>query len=141
MTHFHGGPSNMDPDAGARRACVILVADEHPNGEESVMAEDLGSHKGRLNSWVSVIIVWIGFLIGGIAMVTGPAWVVFWIGCAVVVVGGLVGAAVKIFDDTIVDAPRDMKTFGPGTTPAQLNAVGHAPVPQTADPQQPSHAG
>ena len=57
------------------------------------------AHHGRPASWVCTTLVIIGFVIGGVAMVPHPKWVLFWIGAAVVVVGGIWGAAVKIFDD------------------------------------------
>lgn len=68
------------------------------------MAE--GSHGGRLGSWVAVIVMWIGFITGAIAMVTGPIWWLFWTGAGVVALGGIFGLSVRIFDDVIIDAPR-----------------------------------
>lgn len=68
------------------------------------MAE--GSHGGRLGSWVAVVVMWIGFILGGVAMVTGPTWWLFWTGAGVVALGGILGLAVRIFDDVIIDAPR-----------------------------------
>ncbi len=57
------------------------------------------AHHGRPASWATTVIVVIGFIIGGIALPIGPNWVLFWIGAAIVVVGGIFGAAVHIFDD------------------------------------------
>lgn len=68
------------------------------------MAE--GSHAGRLGSWVAVAVMWIGFIVGGVAMVTGPMWWLFWTGAGIVAVGGVVGLVLRIFDDVIIDAPR-----------------------------------
>jgi hypothetical protein len=64
------------------------------------------SHAGRPSSWVAVIVMWIGFAAGGVAMVIGPAWWLFWTGVGIVAVGGVIGLAVRIFDDVIIDAPR-----------------------------------
>jgi hypothetical protein len=57
------------------------------------------AHHGRPASWVCTALVIVGFVIGGVGMVPHPHWVVIWIGAAVVVVGGIWGAAVRIFDD------------------------------------------
>ena len=57
------------------------------------------AHHGRATSWVCTALVTIGFVIGGVAMCIGPNWVLFWVGAAIVVIGGIWGAAVRIFDD------------------------------------------
>ncbi len=54
---------------------------------------------GRAASWATTTIVFVGFLIGGIALPIGPTWWLFWVGVGIVVVGGIFGAATKIFDD------------------------------------------
>ncbi|GLY89068.1 HGxxPAAW family protein [Actinoallomurus iriomotensis] len=64
------------------------------------------SHAGRASSWLAVIVIWIGFGVGGVALVPHPKWWLFWIGVGLVVVGGLIAAAVHIFDDVIMDGPR-----------------------------------
>ena len=56
-------------------------------------------HHGRPASWVAVTVIIIGFVIGGIALTVGPNWVLFWVGAAIVVVGGIMGAATRIMDD------------------------------------------
>ena len=56
-------------------------------------------HHGRPASWVAVTVIIIGFVIGGIALPVGPNWVLFWVGAAIVVVGGIMGAATRIMDD------------------------------------------
>lgn len=66
------------------------------------------SHAGRASSWAAVIIMWIGFAVGGVAMVPHPKWLLFWVGAAIVAVGGIVGLSVHIFDDVIMDGPRLM---------------------------------
>jgi hypothetical protein len=48
---------------------------------------------------VAVTVIIIGFVIGGIALPVGPNWVLFWVGAAIVVVGGIMGAATRIMDD------------------------------------------
>jgi hypothetical protein len=54
---------------------------------------------GRPVSWVASVIIVIGFLIGGIALITGPAWWAFWTGAGVAAVGGILGLSVGIFND------------------------------------------
>src|SRR5215813_943527 len=64
------------------------------------------SHAGRPGSWLAVVVIWIGFGIGGAALVPSPKWWMFWTGAAVVAVGGIIALAVRIFDDVIIDGPR-----------------------------------
>ena len=45
---------------------------------------------GRPISWAGTIVVIIGFIIGGIAFIPKPDWVVFWIGTGVAIVGCLI---------------------------------------------------
>jgi hypothetical protein len=55
-------------------------------------------HHGRPISWVGVVIVIIGFVVGGIAMVPGPKWWLFWTGTGIAVVGLLILAFARTFD-------------------------------------------
>jgi type IV secretory pathway VirB2 component (pilin) len=57
------------------------------------------SHHGRPASWVAVSIIVVGFVIGGIALVVGPTWWLFWVGTGIVVIGTLFAASIRIFDD------------------------------------------
>jgi hypothetical protein len=54
---------------------------------------------GRAISWVSVSIIMFGFLVGGIGLIAGPTWWLFWIGVGLVTVGGLMALATDIFED------------------------------------------
>jgi hypothetical protein len=56
-------------------------------------------YHGRPVSWVAVSLIMAGFLVGGLALVFGPTWVVFWIGVGLAVVGGLLALATNIFED------------------------------------------
>jgi hypothetical protein len=56
-------------------------------------------YHGRPASWVVSTLVIIGFVLGGIALCIGPSWVLFWVGAGIVVLAGIMGAAVRIFDD------------------------------------------
>ena len=72
-----------------------------------------GSHGGRASSWFAVGVMIAGFTLGGLGLVTGPTWWVFWLGTAIVAVGGVLALAVGIFSDVVVDAPRDIALAGP----------------------------
>jgi len=50
----------------------------------------LEHNPGRPISWVGTSIVIVGFIIGGIAFVPTPHWLVFWIGAAVAIFGCLI---------------------------------------------------
>lgn len=54
---------------------------------------------GRAVSWLSVSIIVVGFIVGGLALVFGPIWWLFWVAAGIVVVGGLLGAATRIMED------------------------------------------
>ncbi|WP_033423892.1 HGxxPAAW family protein [Actinomadura flavalba] len=83
--------------------------------------ESLGKHAGRPSSWVAVSIVFVGFAVGGVALCLGPAWLLFWIGVAITLVGVVVSGLVHVFSDVVVDAPRvipeivDYSAFGKRT--------------------------
>jgi hypothetical protein len=57
-----------------------------------------GSTRGRPASWVAVAAIIIGFIIGGLGLVAS-SWLIFWIGAAVAVVGGIFGLATGIMSD------------------------------------------
>jgi hypothetical protein len=54
---------------------------------------------GRTVSWVAVTMILVGFLAGGLALIFGPTWWLFWVACGVAAVGGLMALATGIFDD------------------------------------------
>jgi|SRR5579875_665804 len=57
------------------------------------------SFHGRPVSWVACVIIVIGFIVGGVALITGPAWWAFWTGLGVTAVGGILGLSFGIFND------------------------------------------
>src|SRR5271165_6273875 len=57
------------------------------------------SFHGRAVSWTAVTIIMVAFLVGGLALVFGPTWWLFWVALAVAAVGALVAMATGIFDD------------------------------------------
>jgi len=54
---------------------------------------------GRAVSWVAVSIIMAGFVAGGLGLIFGPTWWLFWVGAGAVVVGGLLALGTHIFDD------------------------------------------
>jgi hypothetical protein len=57
------------------------------------------THHGRPVSWVAVSLIMAAFLIGGLALIFGPIWWLFWAALGLAVVGGLLALATNIFDD------------------------------------------
>jgi hypothetical protein len=57
------------------------------------------AHHGRPASWVAVSVIIVGFVVGGIALVIGPSWWLFWTGTAIVVIGGIIAMSSGILDD------------------------------------------
>ncbi len=67
------------------------VAGTRSAGSVDVPGVDHFEHNsGRPISWVGTTIVIVGFIIGGIAMVPAPHWVIFWVGAAVAIIGCLI---------------------------------------------------
>ena len=56
-------------------------------------------YHGRTVSWVAVSIIMAGFLVGGLGLVFGPTWWLFWVGAGAAIVGGLLALGTHIFDD------------------------------------------
>ena len=86
-----GALEGTAPDAvqgGARRGAVAHVTGEH-----------FEHNSGQPMSWAGVTIIVIGFVIGGIAMVPAPHWVIFWIGTGVAIVGCLTLLFTKTFSE------------------------------------------
>jgi hypothetical protein len=74
------------------------------SAEGGRLAPAVGGHApeafhGRTVSWVAVSIIMLGFLVGGLGLVMGPTWWLFWAGAAVSAVGGLLALATDIFSD------------------------------------------
>jgi hypothetical protein len=79
-----------------------VVGDTGVRGLDERASEPAWEHEeyhGRSVSWVAVTIIVIGFIIGGIALPVGPSWVLFWVGVALVVIGGIFAASIRIMDD------------------------------------------
>jgi len=54
---------------------------------------------GRAVSWFAVSVIMVAFLVGGLALVFGPTWWLFWASLGLAVVGTLIAMATGIFDD------------------------------------------
>lgn len=98
------------------------------------------SHAGRASSWLAVSVMWIGFIVGGIAFVPHPKWWLFWTGTGIVAIGGFIALAVHIFDDVILDGPRMIPEE---RHHSELSGTrGQISAPQTAtDPATTRHHG
>jgi hypothetical protein len=57
------------------------------------------SYHGRTVSWVAVSLIMVAFVAGGLALVFGPTWWLFWAGLGLAVVGALLALSVGVFDD------------------------------------------
>ena len=57
-----------------------------------------GSTRGRPTSWIAVVVVILGFVIGGLGLIFDNWWV-FGIGGAVILAGAAFGAATGIMED------------------------------------------
>ena len=59
----------------------------------------LPTFHGRAVSWTAVVIIMIGFIVGGSALIFGPTWWLFWASAALAAVGGLLALSTNIFED------------------------------------------
>jgi hypothetical protein len=57
------------------------------------------SFHGRSVSWVAVSLIMVAFLAGGLGLIFGPTWWVFWAALGLAVVGLLLAMGTGIFDD------------------------------------------
>jgi len=57
------------------------------------------TYHGRPVSWVAVSLILVGFVAGGLSLVFGPTWWLFWVSLGIAAVGGLLGLSTGIFDD------------------------------------------
>jgi hypothetical protein len=88
----------------ADQAAPGTMADTGDTGAHGLDAQIAPSyvheaHHGRPASWVAVSVIIAGFIIGGIALVAGPTWWLFWTGAGIVAIGGIFGLSVHIMDD------------------------------------------
>ena len=57
------------------------------------------TYHGRTVSWVAVSIIMAAVLVGGLALVFGPTWWLFWVALGIAALGALMAMATGIFDD------------------------------------------
>jgi hypothetical protein len=62
-------------------------------------AVDFPSFHGRAISWIAVTVIMVAFLIGGLALVFGPTWWLFWASLGLAAIGFLMALGCRIFDD------------------------------------------
>ncbi|MBA9007879.1 HGxxPAAW family protein [Thermomonospora cellulosilytica] len=105
-----------------------------------------GTHGGRPSSWAVVAVALVGFTVGGVALCIGPNWLLFWVGVAIVMLAGLLGIAVGIFSDVVLDEPRvipevvNYSLFGAQNGERRGGVHGeHSDHPRTSDPEQRPH--
>ena len=89
----------------ASSGTVTGTGDTGEHGLDAAIGGPLGSghapegHHGRRSSWIAVSVIIVGFVVGGVAMIPHPRWWLIWIGTGIVVVGGIIATATRIFDD------------------------------------------
>ena len=85
--------------AGARPGSGDVTATEPAPGEIRDPGHSHAAFHGRPVSWVATCLIMAGFVVGGLALIFGPTWPVFWVGVGIAVIGGLLALATDIFDD------------------------------------------
>jgi hypothetical protein len=84
----HGATGTVE-GPGAAAAHPVAAAAAHESEHFS----------GRAISWVGVVITCVGFIIGGVAFFPHPTWWAFWTGAGVAIVGLLILAFAKTFNE------------------------------------------
>ena len=59
----------------------------------------LPSYHGRAVSWIAVSAIVVAFTAGGLALIIGPTWWLFWASVGLAVAGCLIAAATNIMED------------------------------------------
>ena len=57
-----------------------------------------GGHGASWGSWIACLIIIVGFVLGGVALIIWN-WPMFWVGVGVIVVGAIVARAANIMED------------------------------------------
>jgi hypothetical protein len=95
------GGSVADPGSGAASATGVSGGGQDVGFVSQVPGTPVSfpSFHGRTVSWVAVTIIMVAFLVGGLALVFGPTWWLFWVALGVAALGGLLALGTGIFDD------------------------------------------
>ena len=64
----------------------------------AALSAHVGRH-GRPISWVSVVVITVGFLAGSVGLITGPTWWLFWVGTGLAAFGGILALGTGILND------------------------------------------
>jgi hypothetical protein len=80
-----GAVAGLPPEGGS---AATVSASGHPQ-----------SFHGRTVSWVAALTIVAGFIVGGVGLMAGPAWWLFWTGVGLAAAGGLLALATNIFED------------------------------------------
>ena len=85
MPRTNGGRSTRAATRPADRPVpTIGTADRH----NDAMAD---THESSTAAWAAVVVALVGFAVGGLGLVLGPNWLLFWVGLGLVVVAPVVG--------------------------------------------------
>jgi hypothetical protein len=103
LSRFLSLPSSSDNQGNtalSKPATVSIPGKISPPANSKAKARATTQpHHGRPVSWVAVGTMMAGFLLGGIGLISGPTWWLFWVGAGIVAAGGLLALATNIFDD------------------------------------------
>jgi len=90
------GEASQDPavTGGHHPADAAMLAHK-----VSELFTPLPTYHGRAISWIAVSAIVVAFVVGGLALIIGPTWWLFWASAGLAVAGFLVGAATNIMDD------------------------------------------
>lgn len=110
----HEGTADQAQQAGTSRPAVPASSGSETRAQESTgrAATDATAqgapaerqHSGRPTSWAAVAVIIAGFVAGGLGLVLGPTWWLFWVGAGLTVAGGIFGLATGIMEDYTTEA-------------------------------------
>ena len=94
------------PGSGAARTGQTAMAAQPGGGQVAPFVSQVPgtpvtfpTFHGRRVSWVAVSLIMVAFVIGGVALVIGPTWWLFWAAAGLSVLGLLLALGTGIFDD------------------------------------------
>ncbi|WP_152487052.1 hypothetical protein [Nocardiopsis halotolerans] len=74
------------------------------------------NHRGRLSSWVAVLLACAGFIVGGVGVAMGMSVVLLVIGGVLLVTAAVVALVFDMMSDVVLDSPR-LESEEPHGTP------------------------